>query len=69
MVILGGMGSTLGVAAAAVILTVLNELLRQVEQYRMVVFSVLLIVMMIARPQGLLAGFGNLFGGRRGGGR
>ncbi len=69
MVILGGMGSTLGVAAAAVILTVLNELLRQVEQYRMVVFSVLLIVMMIARPQGLLAGFGNLFGRRKGGGR
>jgi branched-chain amino acid transport system permease protein len=58
MVILGGMGSTVGVAAAAVILTVLNELLRQVEQYRMVVFSVLLIVMMIARPQGLLAGWG-----------
>jgi len=48
------------VAAAAVILTVLNELLRQVEQYRMVVFSVLLIVMMIARPQGLLAGLEGL---------
>ncbi len=62
MVILGGMGSTVGVAAAAVILTVLNELLRQVEQYRMVVFSVLLIVMMIARPQGLLAGWGAWMG-------
>lgn len=58
MVILGGMGSTVGVVLAAVILTVLNEFLRDFEQYRMVVFSLLLIVMMIVRPQGLLpAGF------------
>lgn len=54
MVILGGMGSTVGVALSAVILTVLNEFLRDFEQYRMVVFSLLLIIMMILRPQGLL---------------
>ncbi len=54
MVILGGMGSTLGVILAAVVLTVLNEFLRDFEQYRMIVFSLLLIVMMIVRPQGLL---------------
>ncbi|MBX7206966.1 MAG: branched-chain amino acid ABC transporter permease [Verrucomicrobiaceae bacterium] len=54
MVILGGMGSTVGVVLAAVILTVLNEFLRDFEQYRMIVFSLLLIVMMIMRPQGLL---------------
>lgn len=54
MVILGGMGSTVGVVLAAVILTVLNEFLRDFEQYRMIVFSLLLIVMMIVRPQGLL---------------
>lgn len=54
MVILGGMGSTLGVVVAAVVLTVLNEILRDFEQYRMIVFSLILIVMMIVRPQGLL---------------
>lgn len=54
MVILGGMGSTIGVALAAVVLTVLNELLRDAEQYRMIVFSHILIVMMIVRPQGLM---------------
>jgi branched-chain amino acid transport system permease protein len=54
MVILGGMGSTAGVIVAAIALTVLNEFLRDFEQYRMIVFSLLLIVMMILRPQGLL---------------
>jgi branched-chain amino acid transport system permease protein len=54
MVILGGMGSTLGVVLAAIILTVLNEFLRDFEQYRMIVFALLLIIMMIVRPQGLL---------------
>lgn len=54
MVILGGMGNVFGVVLAAVLLTVLNEFLREFEQYRMVVFSLLLILMMILRPQGLL---------------
>lgn len=54
MVILGGMGSTAGVIVAAVVLTILNEYLRDFEQYRMIVFSLLLILMMILRPQGLL---------------
>jgi branched-chain amino acid transport system permease protein len=57
MVILGGMGSTIGVTVAAILLTLLNELLRQFEQYRMVVFALLLIILMITRPQGLI---GNL---------
>ena len=54
MVILGGMGSTVGVIVAAIVLTVLNEYLRDFEQYRMIIFSLLLIIMMIVRPQGLL---------------
>jgi branched-chain amino acid transport system permease protein len=57
MVILGGMGSTPGVTAAAVLLTLLNELLRDFEQYRMTVFALLLIILMIVRPQGLLGNF------------
>lgn len=56
MVILGGMGSTVGVVLAAILLTVLNEFLREAEQYRMIIFALLLIVMMILRPQGLLGG-------------
>lgn len=58
MVILGGMGSTFGVAVSAVLLTFLNELLRSAEQYRMIVFALLLIVIMIVRPQGLIGGIG-----------
>lgn len=54
IVILGGMGSTAGVVLAAIVLTFLNEYLRGFEQYRMIIFSLLLIIMMILRPQGLL---------------
>jgi len=56
IVIVGGMGNTFGVVAAAVILAVLNEQLRSFAEYRMVLFSLLLIVLMILRPQGLLSG-------------
>jgi branched-chain amino acid transport system permease protein len=55
MVILGGMGNTAGVIAAAVLLTILPEWLRSVDQYRMVFYSLLLIVMMLTRPQGLFS--------------
>ncbi len=53
MVILGGMGNTAGVIAAAVLLTLLPEWLRSLDQYRMVFYSLLLIVLMLTRPQGL----------------
>jgi branched-chain amino acid transport system permease protein len=60
MVILGGMGNTAGVIAAAVLLTLLPEWLRNFneyvpnfEQYRMLFYSLLLIVLMLTRPQGL----------------
>jgi branched-chain amino acid transport system permease protein len=54
MVILGGMGSTFGVTVSAILLTGMNEVLRQTEQYRMIASSILLIVLMILRPQGLI---------------
>ena len=54
MVILGGMGSTVGVTVAAIALTYANEFLRDAEQYRMIIFSLLLIGLMILRPQGLI---------------
>jgi branched-chain amino acid transport system permease protein len=53
MVILGGMGNTIGVIIAAVLLTLLPEFLRSMAEYRMMIYSLLLIVLMLTRPQGL----------------
>ena len=53
MVILGGMGRTVGVILAAIILTLLPEFLRQFSDYRMIIYSLLIIGLMMARPQGL----------------
>ncbi len=53
MVILGGMGNTAGVIIAAILLTVLGEWLRQFGDLRMILYSLLIIVLMILRPQGL----------------
>jgi branched-chain amino acid transport system permease protein len=52
-VVLGGLGSITGSVVSAVTLTWLLEQLRGVDQYRMVGYSLLLIVLMLARPQGL----------------
>jgi branched-chain amino acid transport system permease protein len=54
MVVLGGMGSISGSVLAAIVLTLLPEVLRPVKDYRMVIYSLMLIVLMITRPQGLL---------------
>jgi branched-chain amino acid transport system permease protein len=53
MVILGGMGNTLGVVLAAILLTLLPEVLRPIAEYRMIIYSLLLVVLMLVRPQGL----------------
>jgi len=55
MVILGGMGRTAGVIVAAILLTILPELLRGFADYRMIIYSLLIIGLMLARPQGLFA--------------
>ncbi len=54
IVVLGGMGSQLGVILAAIVLIVLPELAREFSEYRMLVFGLVLVLMMIWRPQGLL---------------
>lgn len=54
MVVLGGMGSLTGSVLAAVLLTALPEFLRSLSDYRMVVYSLLIIFIMILRPQGLM---------------
>jgi len=53
MVILGGMGRTAGVIIAAILLTLLPEFLRGFADYRMIIYSLLIIGLMLARPQGL----------------
>ena len=57
MVVLGGMGSMLGSILSATVLTILPEALRSVADYRMVLYSIVLILMMIFRPGGLLGSY------------
>jgi len=54
MVVLGGLGSISGSILAAIVLTILNAALQSVAELRMVIYSLLLILIMIFRPQGLM---------------
>lgn len=54
MVVLGGMGSLSGSLIGALLVTVLPESLRVFEDYRLVIFPLLLILMMLLRPMGIL---------------
>ncbi|MDL2325381.1 branched-chain amino acid ABC transporter permease [Ruminococcaceae bacterium OttesenSCG-928-A16] len=54
MVVLGGMGSITGSVAAAVVLTILPQLLLNFSDYRMLLYSIILILVMLFRPTGLL---------------
>lgn len=56
MVTLAGAGSLSGTILAAIVLTVMPELLRSFSEWRMVIYSLLLIIMMLLRPEGLLGG-------------
>ncbi|MEO5609028.1 MAG: branched-chain amino acid ABC transporter permease [Ornithinibacter sp.] len=53
-VVLGGMGTVVGVLAGATILKLLPEKLREVNDYRLLSFGLLLVVMMRFRPEGLV---------------
>ncbi len=54
MVVLGGMGSISGVIIAAMILILVPEYLRAFSEYRMLIFGMVMVLMMIFRPQGLV---------------
>ncbi len=54
IVVLGGMGSQLGVVLAAIAVTILPELAREFSDYRMLVFGAAMVLMMVWRPQGLM---------------
>jgi hypothetical protein len=53
MVVLGGLGSITGAILAAILLTSLNEVLRDVSQFRYLVYAIILIALMIFRPTGI----------------
>jgi branched-chain amino acid transport system permease protein len=54
MVVLGGMGSLTGSLLGATLLTALPEALRFASAERLIIYSILLIVLMIARPKGIM---------------
>jgi branched-chain amino acid transport system permease protein len=53
-VVLGGMGSMTGAVLAAYVLTYLQEFLRFLQDYRLIIYPLILIFVMLFRPQGLL---------------
>ena len=55
IVVLGGMGSIVGVVLAALIMILLPEYLRAFSEYRMLIFGASMVLMMVFRPQGLIA--------------
>jgi len=54
MIIVGGLGSISGAILGGIFVAVSLELMRDLQQYRLVLYALLLIVIMIVRPQGLL---------------
>ena len=70
MVVLGGLGSITGSITAAILLTFISAALASYPEWRMVIYSILLIILMIYRPQGLFGNkelslkvFGRMWGG------
>ncbi len=55
IVVLGGMGSQTGVALASVLMIGVPEWLREIQEYRMLVFGAAMVLIMVWRPRGLLA--------------
>ncbi len=56
IVVLGGMGSIIGVIIGAFILILLPEYLRAFSDYRMLLFGAIMVIMMVFRPQGIISG-------------
>ena len=54
-IVLGGMGTVLGVLVGATLLKLMPEKLRFVNEYRLLIFGLLLVIMMRFRPEGLIA--------------
>ncbi len=72
IVVLGGLGSITGSITSAILLTFVSAALADYPEWRMIIYSLMLIILMIYRPQGLfgnkeisLAFFGKLMGGKK----
>lgn len=72
MVVLGGLGSTTGAVIAAIFITILTAVLQPFPEVRMILYALILIIVMIYRPQGLMGNkelgrksLGKIWGGRR----
>ena len=61
IVVLGGMGSNLGVILGAAFLVLLPEYMRAFSEYRMILFAVAMVLMMVFRPQGLIPAKGKTY--------
>ena len=56
IVVLGGMGSQIGVAIAAIVMIGGFEVFREAAQYRMLIFGLLMVIIMVWKPRGLVSG-------------
>jgi len=65
IVVLGGMGSIVGVIIAALVLILMPEYLRAFAEYRMLMFGAVMVLMMIFRPEGLISNVRKKYGGRK----
>ncbi|MDD3853368.1 MAG: branched-chain amino acid ABC transporter permease [Syntrophomonadaceae bacterium] len=72
MVVLGGLGSTTGAIIAAISITALTAALQSFPAIRMILYALILIIVMIYRPQGLMGNkelslktFGRIWSGRK----
>ncbi len=72
MVVLGGLGSTTGAVIAAIFITILTAVLQPFPEVRMILYALILIIVMIYRPQGLMGNkelgrktLGKIWGGGR----
>ena len=55
IVVLGGMGSQIGVVLAAILLIGIPEIFRELQEFRMLAFGAAMVLIMVWRPKGLLA--------------
>ena len=72
VVVFGGLGSMSGSLLGTIIITLVTELFRPISQYRMLIYGLVLVLIMVIRPEGLMGQhelnrtfFAHLFGGRR----
>jgi len=65
IVVMGGMGSIVGVIVAALVLILMPEYLRAFAEYRMLMFGAVMVLMMIFRPEGLISNVRRKYAGRK----